>query len=447
MNSGKLLKYAGIIVLIFIVFAIVGKKAGWFGKAVVYKVAVEKIQMRNIIEIITANGKIQPETEVKMTPEVSGEIIELNVKEGDDVIQGQVLGKIRPDTYVSARDRAAAAVDNSRANLANIKAMLGQVEARFTSTELSYNRNKKLWEQKTISQSEWETAESNYKSAKAEVEAAHQNVNSAEFMIKSAEASLKEANENLIKTTMYAPMTGTVSMLNVEKGEKVVGTNLMSGTEMMRIANLDRMEVKVEVNENDIVRVKLGDTTIIEVDAYLGDKFKGIVTEIANSATSTAVSSADQVTNFQVKVLVLRESYAHLKGKGGKFPFRPGMSATVEIQTETKNNVLTVPIQAVTTRTDSMLFAEVGKDTASVKWTRGKKDNLVEVIFVATKENKLRITPVKTGIQDNNYIELTSEVNKDDQIVVAPFSAISKKLKHGALVKIVDNKELFKEEK
>ena len=403
--------------------------------------------MRNIVEIITANGKIQPETEVKMTPEVSGEIIELNVKEGDDVVKGQVLGKIKPDTYISGRDRAAAAVDNSKANLANIKAMLGQVEARYTSTELSYNRNKKLWEQKTISQSEWETAEATYKSAKAEVEAAHQNVNSAEFMIKSSEASLKEANENLIKTTMYAPMTGTVSMLNVEKGEKVVGTNLMSGTEMMRIANLDRMEVKVEVNENDIVRVKLGDTTIIEVDAYLGDKFKGVVTEIANSATSTAVSSADQVTNFQVKVLVLRESYAHLKGKGGKFPFRPGMSATVEIQTETKNNILTVPIQAVTTRTDSMLFAEVGKDTASVKWTRGKKDNLVEVVFVATKENKLRITPVKTGIQDNNYIELTSEINKDDQIVIAPFSAISKKLKHGAMVKIVDNKELFKEEK
>ena len=446
MNSGKLLKYAGGIAVIFIILAVIGKKAGWFGKEMQYKVAIEKAQTRSIIEIITANGKIQPETEVKMTPEVSGEIIELNVKEGDDVKLGQVLGKIRPDTYISARDRAAAAVNNSRANLANIKAMLGQVEARFNQTELSFNRNKKLWEQKTISQSEWETADASYKSAKSEVEAAKQNVNSAEFMIKSSEASLKEANENLMKTTMYAPMTGTVSMLNVEKGEKVVGTNLMSGTEMMRIANLDRMEVKVDVNENDIVRVKLGDTAIIEVDAYLGDKFKGVVTEIANSATSTAAASADQVTNFQVKVLILKESYKHLKDKGMKFPFRPGMSATVEIQTETKINILTIPIQAVTTRTDSVLTAEVGKDTAAVKWTRGKKDNLVEVVFVV-KDNKLRITPVKTGIQDNNYIELTSSINKDDEIVIAPFSAISKKLKHGSIVKVVETKDLYKEEK
>lgn len=447
MNSGKLLKYAGIVVVIFILFAIIGKKAGWFGKEMVYKVAVEKATKRNIVEIITANGKIQPETEVKMTPEVSGEIIELNVKEGDNVQQGQILGKIRPDTYVSARDRAAAAVDNSKASLANIRAMQGQVEARFNQTELSYNRNKKLWEQKTISQSEWETAEAAYKSGKAEIEAAKQNVNSAEFMVKSAEASLKEANENLIKTTMYAPMTGTVSMLNVEKGEKVVGTNLMSGTEMMRIANLDRMEVKVDVNENDIIRVKLMDTALIEVDAYLGEKFKGVVTEIANSATSTAVSSADQVTNFQVKVLVLKESYQHLKDKGIKFPFRPGMSATVQIQTETKNGILTIPIQSVTTRTDSTLAVEVGKDTTNVKWTHGKKDNVIEVVFVVNKDNKLKITPVKTGIQDNNYIELTSEIGKDDQIVSAPFSAISKKLKHGNLVKIVESKDLFKEEK
>jgi HlyD family secretion protein len=194
------------------------------------------------------------------------------------------------------------------------------------------------------------------------------------------------------------------------------------------------------------VRVKLNDTAIIEVDAYLGDKFKGLVTEIANSATSTAIASADQVTNFQVKVLILKESYKHLKDKGMKFPFSPGMSATVEIQTETKNNILTIPIQAVTTRTDSILMAEVGKDTSLVKWTRGKKDNLVEVVFVV-KDNKLRITPVKTGIQDNNYIELTSDLNKDDQVVTAPFSAISKKLKHGSIVKVVDNKDLFKEEK
>ncbi len=446
MNSSKLLKYAGGIVLILILFAIVGKKAGWFGKEPVIKVAIEKPQKRNIVEVITANGKIQPETEVKISPEVSGEVIELNVKEGDQVSQGQLLVKIKPDTYISARDRASAAVDNSRANLGNAKAMLGQVEARFAQNELSYQRNKKLWEQKTISQSDWESAEASYKMSKAELEASRQNVVSSEFMVKSAQASLKEAEENLRKTTIYAPMPGTITALNVEKGEKVLGTNLMTGTEMMRVADLSRMEVKVEVNENDIVRVKYGDTCIIEVDAYMGDQFRGVVTEIANSATSSALASTDQVTNFEVKVLILKDSYKKLIEKGNIAPFRPGMSATVDIQTEHKNNVLTIPIQAVTTRTDSVLVAEIGKDTAQIKWDRGKAGDIIEVAFVV-KDKALQIRPVTTGIQDKSYIEILSGIQPNDEVVVAPFSAIAKKLKHGSKIEVVPASDLFKEEK
>ena len=446
MNSSKLLKYAGSIVVILLLLAIVGKKAGWFGKEQVFKVAVEMAQKRTIVEVITANGKIQPETDVKISPEVSGEIIQLNVKEGDPVAQGQLLVKIRPDTYISAVDRAGAAVDNAKANLANSKAMLGQVEARYTQNQLSYERNQKLWEQKTISQSDWEAADATFKVSKAELEAARSGVVSSEFMVKSADASLKEANENLMKTTIYAPIAGTISALTVEKGEKVLGTNMMSGTEMMHVANLDRMEVKVDVNENDIVRVKKGDTCFIEVDAYMGEKFKGVVTEIANAATSSALASTDQVTNFQVKVLILKQSYQGLIDKGNKTPFRPGMSATVEIQTETKRDVLSLPIQAITTRTDSVLFAELGKDTADVKWKRGKGDDLVEVAFLA-KDKVAHIRPVKTGIQDKGYIEIISGIEAKDQVIVSPFSTISKKIKNGNKIEIVSSKDLFKEEK
>jgi HlyD family secretion protein len=446
MNSGKLLKYAGIATAVLLVFAIVGKKAGWFGKADAIKVAVEQVQNRNIVEMITANGKIQPETEVKISSEVSGEVIELNVEDGDVVKAGQLMVKIKPDTYISIRDRAAAAVNSSRANLANVKARLAQVSAQFAQSELSYQRNKKLWDQKTISESEWESAEASYKMAKADVDAAQQNVAAAEYGVKSSEASLKEANENLVKTSIYAPMSGTISALGVEKGERVLGTSMMSGTELLRIADLSRMEVKVDVNENDIVRVSLGDTALIEVDAYLGEKFKGVVTEIANSAKSSALASADQVTNFEVKIFVLESSYSHLVKKGNKIPFRPGMSATVDIQTETKNNIPTIPIQAITTRTDSILTAELGKDTAQVKWTPGKKDDMIEIAFIV-KDNKALARVVKTGIQDNTYIEVISGLGADDKVITSPFSAISKKLKHGSVVEVVEKKDLFKEEK
>jgi HlyD family secretion protein len=417
MKNNKILKILLPIVIVLILFAVIGKKAGWFGKALTVKVAVENAQKRTIVETITANGKIQPEKEVKISPDVSGEIVELTVKEGYSVEKGQLLLRIKPDNYISQKDR-------SLAEISAAQARRSQSEAQFTQTELSYKRNKQLFEQQTISKSDFEQAEATYNVAKAEVDA-------AKFAITSAEASLKDANENLIKTSIYAPMTGTVSMLLVELGERVAGTNLMAGTELMRVADLSRMEAQVQVNENDIPRVKLGDTALIEVDAYLDQKFKGIVTEIANSAKTTGVS-ADQVTNFDVKILVLPQSYQKLVDAGDKNPFRPGMSATVDIRTQSKPDILAVPIQSVTTRTD----------TTKISGTPSEKD-IRTLVFVTDGKYALA-KDVKTGIQDNSYIEILSGVGVNDKVISAPFSAISKKLSDSTLIEVVKKEQLYK---
>jgi len=418
MKNNKILKILIIVVVVLLIFAFVGKKAGWFGKAVTVKVAVEYAEKRMITETITANGRIQPEKEVKITPDVSGEIIELNVIEGDFVEAGQLLLRIKPDVYISQRDRTAAALSSARARLA-------QVEAQFKQSDLSFNRTKQLYEEQTISKSEYEQAEASYNVAKAEVDA-------AKFSITSAEASLKEANENLIKTSIYAPMSGTVSMLLVELGERVAGTNLMAGTDILRVADLTRMEAQVEVNENDIVRVSMGDTAIIEVDAYLDEKFKGVVTEIANSAKTTGVS-ADQVTNFDVKILILPESYKHLEDNGNN-AFRPGMSTTVDIETEVKKGILSVPIQSVTTRTDTT-------NTAST----AAEEEIRTLVFITDGEYALA-RDVKTGIQDNSYIEIINGIEDSSRVISAPFSAISKKLSDSTLIEIVSRDDLYEKD-
>jgi len=434
MNTRKILIYLGIFSFVLIVFALIGKKAGWFGKSITYEVSTEKAALRNITEIITANGKIQPETEVKITPDVSGEIVELAINDGDQVKTGKLLLKIKPDNYISARDRAQASLNGARAELANAKAMLAQVEARHEQARLSYNRNQRLWSERTISESEWESAQSSYNVARAEVTAAQQKVASAEYYVHSAEATLKEANENLVKTSIYAPIDGTVTLLKVEKGERVVGTEMMSGTEMLRVADLDRMEVLTEVNENDIVRVSLNDSAYIEVDAFPDRKFKGIVSEIANSATSTGVTT-DQVTNFEVKILLLKESYQDLITERNPQPFRPGMSASVDILTESKSYVLTVPLQSVTMMADSLLRADsLNKGTIS--------DEPREVVFVYDR-GKALTTIVTTGIQDNDFIEILSGLDVGAEVVTAPYNIITKKLKNGAALKKVSPDELI----
>ncbi len=419
MKENKTLTILGIAVLVLIIFAVIGKKAGWFGKEVTVKVAVEKVARNPIIEAVTANGKVQPETEVKISPDVSGEIVELHVKEGDFVQKGTLLFKIKPEMYVSARERAVAAVSSSQANLA-------QAEAQMIQAELAYKRSKALYEEKTISQSDFEQAEAQYKMALASKE-------SALYTVRSAEASLKESNEQLTKTTVYSPMTGTVSSLLVELGERVVGANMMTGTEVLRVADLTRMEVVVEVNENDIIRVKLGDTAIVEIDAWLDRDFKGIVTEIANSATST-VTTADQVTNFNVRVLILRESYEDLITEKNPSPFRPGMSASVDIRTNSKKDILTVPIQAVTTRTDTTKLKTTGvEDTRTL-------------VFISDGTRAL-MRDVTTGIQDNTNIEIMTGLAEGEDVIVQPFSAISKKLADSTLIEIVKKEDLFATEK
>ena len=416
MKNDKILKILLPVAVVMIVFAIIGKKAGWFGKAVTLKVAVEEVERRTIIETVTANGRIQPEREVKLTPDVSGEIVQLTIKEGDRVERGQLLLRIRPDTYISQRDRSIAALNTAKARLV-------QVEAQFIQAELSHRRSRQLYSEQTISQSDFEQAEATYAVAKADVDA-------AKFSVISAEASLKEAEENLMKTSIYAPMSGTVSMLLVDLGERVAGTNLMSGTEMLRIADLSRMEARVEVNENDIVRVKLGDTATVEVDAYFGNKFKGVVTEIANSAKTTGVS-ADQVTNFDVKIFILPESYQSLTNDG-RSPFRPGMSTTVGILTETRKDVIAVPIQSVTTRVDT------------TKVVSGTDDQIRTLVFLTDGKYALA-KDVETGIQDNSFIEIISGIETGERVISAPFSAISRRLSDSTLIEIKNREELFRE--
>jgi len=419
MKNNKALKILIPVVLVLIIFAAIGKKKGLFGQEARVRVAVEKVQVNPITEAVTANGKIQPETEVKISPDVSGEIVELHVREGDFVQKGTLLFRIKPEIYVSARDRAAATLNSTKARLA-------QAEAQMIQAELAYNRSKKLYDENTISQADFEQAESQYKVAKAEKE-------SAEYSVKSSEASLTEADENLVKTTVYAPMSGTISSLSVELGERVVGANMMTGTEVLRVADLTRMEVVVDVNENDIINVKLGDTAKIEVDAYLDRDFMGLVTEIANSANTVGTTS-DQVTNFEVRIFMLKESYEDLISENNPSPFRPGMSASVDIFTNRKAAVLTVPIQAVTTRTDT-----------TVVTTDGSED-IRTLVFVSDGNYALE-REVKTGIQDNVNIEITSGLQEGEDVISQPFSAISKKLEDSTLIEVVDKDALFKTEK
>ncbi len=454
-KKNNILKWMLIAVGVLIVFAIVGKQAGWIGGEEKKKVNTEKAKKHDIIEIVSASGKIQPEVEVKISPDVSGEIVELNIKEGDRVTKGQLLIRILPDIYQSYVDRTFAALNSSKANLENAKSRRIQAVSQFEKSRLNFERTRKLYDEKLISASDWETVKSSHEVAEAEVEAGKQSVDAAEFGVRSAEASLKEAQDNLRKTSIFAPVTGTISKLNVEKGERVVGTSQMAGTELLVIANLNEMEVNVDVNENDIVRVHVGDTATIEVDAYLGKKFKGVVTEVAKSANVQGIS-VDQVTNFTVKVRILRESYEEMADS--EHPddgvFHPGMSATVDIRTRKTSDALSVPIQAVTTRDTTgksdMKQNEMGSgmDEDAVKVTDDKEKTApeekkdIECVFVV-EGGKVKLTAVTTGIQDNNYIHVKSGLKEGQEVVSAPYNLIARQLKDGDLIEKVKKDELY----
>ena len=444
----RFLIWGGLVLLIILVALAATKK----GKNQGIKVTTEEVKKRTLIETVSANGKIQPELDIKISPYISGEVVELYVKEGDPVKKGDLLAKIDPKIYISGYERAAATLQMQKASLANSKARLAQVKAQFSKAQEDFKRNKKLFDQNVISQADFDAAKSAYEVAKEEVNAAEENVKAAEYSVSSSEASLKEAKENLTRTNIYSPADGTVSTLNVEKGERVTGASqFSSGTEIMKIANLQRMVVVVEVNENDIVRVSLGDTCIIEVDAYLNKKFEGVVTEMATSANVTGVS-ADQVTNFEVKILILQSSYRDMidESKISSSPFRPGMSASVEIQTETERDVLTVPIQAVTTRADTTGIVKEKRKAGSEEEEKDaaakQKEEIVEYVFLFD-EGKAKMQKVKTGIQNDMYIQIKEGLNEGDEVITGPYRAVSKKLKNGDEVIKVDKKDLFKKEK
>ena len=441
----------GAVVLIF-GGLFLAKKMEWIGKVEPTEVEFSKVSRSTIIEKVSASGKIQPEVEVKLSPDVSGEIVSLNVAEGDSVVAGQELLKIRPDNYVSLLARAEAQMNATKANMEQSKAVLAQSEARLSKAKIDYDRNSKLHNDKVISDSDFDQFVSAYTVAKQDLEAAKANVNAANYNVKSSEATLKEAKTNLTKTTIYAPQSGIISKLNVELGERVVGTSQMAGTEMLRIANLNKMEVRVNVNENDITRVSIGDTVLIDVDAFSSSerKFKGVVYEIASSANSSGTSSAisnDAVTEFEVKIRVLRSSYADLiKGKLS-YPLKPGMTASVEILTNQKDNTLTVPLSSVTTREIGAVAEGDKKEEDGTNSTNAndaleakkRKENTKEVVFVMEK-GKAKMIQVKTGISDFENIEIVSGLKDGQEIIAGPYATVAKKLKEGDLVKKKDPK-------
>ncbi len=460
-SSSRLWWILGGIVVVLIAGLLIAKQAGWIGKVKPTEVEFAKVKKTNIIERVSASGRVQPEVEVKISPDVSGEIIGLYVEEGDSVVKGQLLAKIRPDNYDALVARAQASVNSSKAEVERAKASLAQSNAQMIRAKTDYDRNQKLLADKVVSEADFQRVEADYKVAQQNVEAGKAAVEASKFNVQSSEAALRDATENLRKTTIYAPQSGTISKLNVELGDRVVGTSQMAGTEMMRIANLNNMEVRVNVNENDIVRVNLGDTVEIEVDSYADRKFVGSVTEIANtangmattSASSAASNSTDAVTEFEVKIKILNSSYRDLLVKKGKksYPFKPGMTASVEIITERKLNVLSVPIAAVTTRgketTETPDNGEASNSSTPENQKAKKEDKVKELVFINDK-GKAVSREVKTGISDFENIEIISGLKEGEDIISGPFIEVSKRLKDGALVaKKVEKAKDTKEEK
>ena len=456
--SKKLIWIGGILVVLIIV--LVGlKKSGVIGKEEGIEVSIEKVQRRTITETVNASGKVYPEVEVKISPDVSGEIVELMVAEGDSVRRGQVLARIYADILSSQRDQVAAGVNQQKAQVSNSTAQLGALKATLDQTETQYNRQKRLFDEKVISRLEFEQAEQAYRAAKANYIAATEGIKSAQAGVASVQAQLNRANKDISRTVIVSPMDGVISLMAIKKGERVAGNSFNVGTEMMRVADMRSIEVRVDVGENDIPKVKLGDTAIVEVDAYSNRKFKGLVYKIANPTSSSALtggSSTTEVTNYKVHIRLLPDSYSDLVIKGKSFPFRPGMTASADIQTKSHNNVLSVPLNAVTTR-DPKDSSNTSKNDKREKKDENVKsdapksvtagDNLQEVVFVLQKDNKVKQVKVKTAIQDLNNIEIVEGLKEGDEVVTGPYSTVSKTLKEGTLVKKTAKDKLFEEKK
>ncbi len=446
-----------IALVVVVVLLLALKSGGVIGKEEGLKVSTEKVAKRTIIETVNASGKVFPEIEVKISPDISGEIVELKYAEGDSVKKGAVLARIYADIYSTQRNQASAQVDQQQATVENSKAQLESLKSAQDLAQRTYDRQKQLAAEKVISAAEFDQADNALKAAKANYNAALQNIRSGQASIASARANLEKADKDLSRTAVLATMDGVVSLMNVKKGERVVGNSMMAGTEMMRIADLSSMEVQVDVGENDIPKVNLGDSALIEVDAYNNRKFKGIVTKIASSNTTAAAAAAtsNDVTNYKVHIRILRDSYKDLidPSKPKKFPFRPGMNASADIQTLTKPNVIASAINAVTTRekgTDKVVNDQKDKkeDEGIQQETKaGLSSDLDEVVFVLQPGGTVKRVKVRTGIQDINYIEILGGLKEGDEIVTAPYNVISKTLKDGMKVKVVPADKLFEVKK
>ncbi len=424
-KTNKLLYILLGVVGLMVIGVVVAKSTGLLDNRNQIEVQLSVSEISSITETVSASGSIQPEVEVKISPDVPGEIIELHVEEGDSVKVADLLIKIRPDNFQSALERSMANLNQQKANLASARARLSQAQSEFIRTEKEYKRNKNLYSEKVISDAEIEQAEASYQGALQDLEAAKQSVQASKYTVASSQASVNEAQENLSLTSVFAPMNGIVSKLSVEKGERVVGTSQMAGTEMLRIADLNRMEVRVDVNENDIIRVSVGDSATIDVDAYshTGKEFSGVVTQIANTAKDKV--SDDAVTEFEVRIRILNESYQALIEETSRSPFRPGMTASVDIKTNQKNEILTVPLSAVTTRE---------KDEKGEKKASGTRKEVMEVVFV-NDQGVAKMTEVKIGISDFDNIEIVEGIEDGMEVVSGPFLTVSKKLKDGDKIK------------
>ncbi|QIL38736.1 efflux RND transporter periplasmic adaptor subunit [Pedobacter sp. HDW13] len=440
------LKHIIITVVAIVALLVVLKLAGVIGGDKTEKVTTEKASDKTVVETVTASGKIQPETEVKLSSEVSGEVVELKVKEGDIVKAGQLLCKVRPDVLQSGYERTVASFNAQKASVAAAQQQLAQNQANFVNAEATYKRNVELFNKKVISASEFDSAKAAFLTAKANLASAKENVTGARFTLEQTGANVKEAGANLAKTTIYAPVDGVVSKLSIELGDRILGTSQMAGTEIMRISNLSSMEVNVDVNENDITRVKVGDKASIEVDAFSDKKFRGVVTEIASSSTAvgTAVStSVDQVTNFSVKIRISEE----MEGKQQSI-FRPGMSATVDIESESLTG-LAIPIQSVfTDNAKSGSNNNQGNQENTDKQKSKLTDKKVKqyVYTYDAKSKKVKKAEVTTGIQNDQFIIVKSGVKAGNEIVTGPYSAIQNKLKDGMVVEKTSKDQLFSKE-
>jgi HlyD family secretion protein len=459
----KLLWTISILVAVILLLVVL-KKTGVIGKEEGIKVTAEKATNRTIIETVNASGKVYPEVEVKVSPDISGEIVELNVSEGDSVRRGQVLARIYADIYNSQRDQAAAVVNQSEAQVLNSTAQLDALKATMDQAEVTYKRQKQLLDDKVISQAEFEQADQAIKTARAQYKAAVEGIKGSQASVQSARAQLARANKDVKRATLVAPMNGVVSLLAVKKGERVVGTAQMAGTEMLRVADMSVMELRVNVGENDIPKVHLNDSAIVDIDAYANRKFKGIVTKIASSNTTAAqaalASSSTEVTNYEVHIRLLPESYKDLlEGANSKTsPFRPGMNASADIQTKTHTNVLSVPINAVTTRDKKGDNPNANKgdqkgnnnnnddNNNNNEATDVNTEDLEEVVYVLQPDKTtVKKVKVKTDIQDINNIEIVSGLKPGDMVITGPYNAVSKTLKDGDKVKVVPKEKLFED--